>query len=140
MASIKEQKTLESLPWYNKCKLVEKHSFAGVACFLDAFPVTQGHMLFVPMRKDLIEFCFNRAYRIGEEMVATGEWDGFNIGLNRGQAAGQSVKWPHVHLIPRRDDDCKDPVGGIRKVIPGKGNWKTSRAYSKKRKELGIDE
>ena len=41
-----------------------------------------------------------------------------------GESAGQTCMYPHVHLIPRKDGDCEDPVGGVRNVIPGKGNYK----------------
>ena len=44
--------------------------------------------------------------------------DGFNIGLNEGQAAGQTVRHAHVHLIPRFGGDVTDPRGGIRRVVP----------------------
>ena len=54
---------------------------------------------------------------------SSGEWDGFNIGMNYGSAAGQTVEWPHVHLIPRHVGDVKDPTGGVRNTIPGKGNY-----------------
>jgi diadenosine tetraphosphate (Ap4A) HIT family hydrolase len=57
-------------------------------------------------------------------MVADGECDAFNVGLNMGTAAGQTVMYPHVHLIPRRTGDVEDPIGGVRNVIPGKGNYK----------------
>jgi diadenosine tetraphosphate (Ap4A) HIT family hydrolase len=57
-------------------------------------------------------------------MVFSGLWDGYNIGINIGEAAGQTVEWPHVHLIPRRKGDMKDPTGGVRHVIPCKGNYK----------------
>lgn len=49
--------------------------------------------------------------------------DGFNIGMNCGEAAGQSVFHCHIHLIPRRRGDVEMPRGGIRNVIPGKGNY-----------------
>jgi diadenosine tetraphosphate (Ap4A) HIT family hydrolase len=68
---------------------------------------------------------FEDAVRYGRTMVEAGEWDGFNVGLNYGEAAGQSVNWPHVHLIPRRKGDVEDPVGGVRNTIPGKGNYKS---------------
>jgi diadenosine tetraphosphate (Ap4A) HIT family hydrolase len=45
---------------------------------------------------------------------------GFNIGMNNGDVAGQTVGHAHVHLIPRRRGDVKDPRGGVRGVIPGK--------------------
>jgi diadenosine tetraphosphate (Ap4A) HIT family hydrolase len=44
--------------------------------------------------------------------------------MNWGEAAGQTVAYPHVHLIPRRKGDVEDPVGGVRNTIPGKGNYK----------------
>lgn len=48
----------------------------------------------------------------------------FNIGINCGQDAGQTVLHCHLHLIPRRAGDVKDPRGGIRHVIPGKGYYR----------------
>jgi ATP adenylyltransferase len=48
---------------------------------------------------------------------------GFNIGMNNGGVAGQTVSHAHVHLIPRRQGDVQDPTGGIRGVIPGKANY-----------------
>jgi diadenosine tetraphosphate (Ap4A) HIT family hydrolase len=58
-------------------------------------------------------------------MVADGECDAFNVGLNMGSAAGQTVMYPHVHLIPRRNGDVEDPVGGVRGVVSGQANYKT---------------
>ena len=49
--------------------------------------------------------------------------DGFNIGVNIGFTAGQTIMHVHVHLIPRYKGDVSDPVGGVRNVIPGKGNY-----------------
>ncbi len=97
-----------------------------VAVFKDAFPVTEGHLLFVPAYNDsdsLIRDCFDDALREGRQMVEKGLCEAFNIGINLGQAAGQTVEWPHVHLIPRRSGDVENPVGGVRNVIPGKGDY-----------------
>jgi diadenosine tetraphosphate (Ap4A) HIT family hydrolase len=69
---------------------------------------------------------FEDAVRYGKLQVEQGLWDGFNIGMNYGHAAGQTVEWPHFHLIPRRAGDVEDPTGGIRHVIPGKANYKKS--------------
>ena len=49
--------------------------------------------------------------------------DGFNIGLNEGEAAGQTVSHPHIHIVPRFDGDVPDPRGGIRWVIPDKATY-----------------
>lgn len=57
--------------------------------------------------------------RIAQERKA----DGFNIGMNDGTAAGQTVPHAHMHLIPRYRGDCEDPTGGIRRLFPGKERW-----------------
>lgn len=97
-----------------------------VKVFLDKYPVTEGHLLFVPKYNTIAVLmdCFEDAVRDGIERVKSGEWDGFNVGFNYGQAAGQTVEWPHVHLIPRRKGDMEDPTGGVRHVIPEKGNYR----------------
>ena len=48
---------------------------------------------------------------------------GFNIGANAGEVAGQTIFHCHIHLIPRRNGDVENPRGGVRHVIPGKGNY-----------------
>jgi diadenosine tetraphosphate (Ap4A) HIT family hydrolase len=107
---------------------VERLSDFHVAVFQDRYPVAPGHLLFVPQYNTdaVIYDCFETAMREGRRMVAAGECDAFNIGINMGQAAGQTVMYPHVHLIPRRHGDCADPVGGVRGVIVGQANYKTS--------------
>jgi diadenosine tetraphosphate (Ap4A) HIT family hydrolase len=98
-----------------------------VAVYKDAYPVTPGHMLFVPQYNTIgvLKDAFEDALREGQKLVEAGECDGFNIGLNWGPSAGQTVPWPHIHLIPRRTGDVEDPIGGIRNTIPGKGNYKS---------------
>jgi len=97
-----------------------------VRVFLDRYPCTAGHLLFVPKYNTfgVLTDAFEDAARYGKKMVESGQWDGFNIGLNYGAAAGQTVDWPHIHLIPRRKGDVADPVGGVRNTIPGMGNYK----------------
>lgn len=51
------------------------------------------------------------------------EPQGFNVGVNCGEAAGQTVSHAHIHIIPRYTGDVANPRGGIRNVIPGKGNY-----------------
>ena len=98
-----------------------------VMVFRDRYPVVPGHLLFVPVYNSsgVIRDALKDAVIEGERMIARGECDGFNVGLNIGTAAGQTVMYPHVHLIPRRTGDCADPVGGVRGVIPGQANYKT---------------
>jgi diadenosine tetraphosphate (Ap4A) HIT family hydrolase len=97
-----------------------------VVVYQDRFPVTRGHLLFVPRENTpgLILKAFASAFFEGQRMVDAGDCDAFNVGINLGAAAGQTVMYPHVHLIPRRISDCADPVGGVRGVIVGQANYK----------------
>jgi diadenosine tetraphosphate (Ap4A) HIT family hydrolase len=94
--------------------------------YQDRYPVTPGHLLFVPKinSREGIAAAFIQAHCYGEWLMIRGDCDGFNVGINRGQSAGQTVMYPHVHLIPRRTGDCEDPVGGVRGVIPGQANYR----------------
>ena len=93
----------------------------------DGFPVTPGHTLVVPRESNMQNLlrCFNYAMQMGNANVEgkDNEITGFNVGINVGTSAGQTVMYPHVHLIFRRDNDTKDPTGGVRNVIPGSGNY-----------------
>lgn len=98
--------------------------------FKDGFPVTQGHLLLVPKvaNETSLLKCFRMANEIGVQNIeAENDITGFNIGFNVGGSAGQTCMYPHVHLIFRRDGDCEDPTGGVRNVIPYKGNYKKDR-------------
>jgi diadenosine tetraphosphate (Ap4A) HIT family hydrolase len=97
-----------------------------VVVFRDRFPVTRGHLLFVPRENTpgLIREAFASALFEGQRMVDTRECDAFNVGINCGEAAGQTVMYPHVHLIPRRTGDCANPIGGVRGVIHEQANYK----------------
>lgn len=100
-----------------------------VKVFKDQYPVTDGHLLYVPKYNTVAVLmdAFEDAVRYGKAQVETGLWDGFNVGFNYGEAAGQTVGWPHVHLIPRRKGDMEDPTGGVRHVIPEKGNYRKTK-------------
>jgi ATP adenylyltransferase len=108
-------------PWDN---LVSEDFHVSV--FLDKYPVTEGHLLYVPKYNTVhvLTDALESAVQYGLKQVQEGLWDGFNVGLNVGEAAGQTVGWPHVHLIPRRKGDMEDPTGGVRHVIPEKGNYR----------------
>jgi len=103
-------------------------------CFVlkDNFPVSPGHMLIVPyhhidnwfaanetVQRDIIQ-----AVNAMKEIIDV-EYhpDGYNIGMNCGQAAGQTVMHLHVHLIPRYIGDVENPRGGVRGVIPTKQKY-----------------
>jgi ATP adenylyltransferase len=95
----------------------------------DAFPVTQGHTLVIPRRHAATWFDLyepeRRAISLLLERLKTQISEdetvsGFNIGMNCGDDAGQTISHAHVHLIPRRSGDVADPRGGVRGIIPGK--------------------
>lgn len=95
--------------------------------FLDAFPLSPGHTLVVPRKHvaslyDLAEgeqkAVWSLVSTIRAQLKDHRRPDGFNIGINEGEAAGQTVAHAHVRVIPRYHDDVDDPRGGIRWVIP----------------------
>ena len=99
----------------------------------DNFPVTPLHTLVIPRRHVLDYFslsseeliaCDNLLKQIKEEIqVEDSAVDGFNIGMNSGASAGQTIFHCHIHLIPRRSGDVENPKGGIRHLMPGKGYY-----------------
>lgn len=99
-----------------------------VVVYRDRYPVAPGHLLFVPRYNavGIINEAVYSAIIHGNKMVAAGECDAFNVGINMGIAAGQTIMYPHVHLIPRRQGDCEDPIGGVRGVIAGQANYKSN--------------
>ena len=123
--TLEEAQAAGVAPWDLK---IGEYSDYHVAVFQDRYPVTRGHLLFVPQYNTdtVITDCFESAMLHGRRMVRDGECDAFNIGINMGQAAGQTVMYPHVHLIPRKHGDCADPVGGVRGVIFGQSNYKAA--------------
>jgi hypothetical protein len=99
-----------------------------VVVYRDRYPVTRGHLLFVPKEStpSSISEAMTAALWEGNSMINAGECEGFNIGFNSGQTAGQTVMYPHIHLIPRRTGDCADPTGGVRGVIFGQQNYRAA--------------
>ncbi len=99
----------------------------------DSYAVSPGHALVIPKRHvasffDLtpeeVQACMEL---ITEERKLLDEEfspDGYNIGVNIGPAAGQSIRHVHIHLIPRYQGDVENPQGGVRHVIPSKGHYK----------------
>ena len=98
----------------------------------DGFPVSPGHMLIIPIRhvpeffgatddeKQALLDLLDQGKRFLDEKFHP---DGYNIGINIGEAAGQTVMHLHIHLIPRYSGDVEDPKGGVRGVIPGKRKY-----------------
>jgi diadenosine tetraphosphate (Ap4A) HIT family hydrolase len=108
-------------------KRIVDHNRLAVAV-RDAFPVTPGHILVIPKRHVSDYFglyapernAMETLLRRQREALCSADKDiaGFNVGVNVGAAAGQTVFHVHVHLIPRREGDVSDPRGGVRGAIP----------------------
>jgi diadenosine tetraphosphate (Ap4A) HIT family hydrolase len=99
----------------------------------DAIPVSAGHALVIPRRHvasffdfDLCEIqaVFELLLETRRLLDQTHHPLGYNVGVNVGIAAGQTVMHAHVHLIPRYAGDVSDPQGGVRNVIPGRGPYR----------------
>jgi diadenosine tetraphosphate (Ap4A) HIT family hydrolase len=99
----------------------------------DSYAVSPGHTVVIPRRHVAIFFDLTpeevsacMALIIEERKLLDGEFkpDGYNIGVNIGQAAGQSIFHVHIHIIPRYKGDVENPQGGVRHVIPSKGHYK----------------
>src|SRR6185503_10946131 len=110
-----------------------------VVGFWDAFPVSPGHALIVPTRHVATWFEATREERAAlaeatelarQEILRRHEPQGFNIGINAGEAAGQTVFHLHVHVIPRYTGDVPDPRGGVRGVIPSRRNYSSASTPS----------
>lgn len=105
---------------------------AMVYSILDRFPVTNGHALVIPKkhipnyfdlsvnRQQSIWIVVNRVKEILEERYKP---EGFNVGFNVNEPAGQSIFHTHIHVIPRYSGDMDNPKGGVRHVIPEKGKY-----------------
>jgi ATP adenylyltransferase len=116
---------------FPKDRILAQNEFAFV--LRDKYPVTPLHTLVIPKRhvsgwfdlgisemnacNDLLLWAKD-AIREEDASVA-----GFNVGVNIDEAAGQTIFHCHIHLIPRRHGDVENPRGGVRHVIPGKGNY-----------------
>lgn len=97
----------------------------------DGFPITEHHTLIIPHRHVPTYFDLNKDELDAINALLTAlkndiekedpQVTGFNIGINNGESAGQTIFHCHIHLIPRRDGDVKNPRGGVRHTIPGKG-------------------
>lgn len=95
----------------------------------DKMPISKGHMLFIPKRhvKDFFDITKDERHALFElldeakiMLDALYNPDAYNVGINCGEPAGQTVMHVHVHLIPRYKGDTASPMGGVRCVIPEK--------------------
>ncbi|OUS25988.1 hypothetical protein A9Q99_19620 [Gammaproteobacteria bacterium 45_16_T64] len=112
-------------------RIIDQDAFFFV--IRDGYPVTEGHSLFIPYRHALTWFDLTSEEHAALNALLTKQKKllqeadntitGFNIGMNCGEDAGQSVMHCHIHLIPRRKGDMEDPKGGVRGVIPHKQKY-----------------
>jgi diadenosine tetraphosphate (Ap4A) HIT family hydrolase len=126
--------TTQDCPFCNRdirSRLVAEHGSVFAVC--DLYPVTDGHLLILPKRHVSDWFSLTDEerrdaeklmFRLREKFLAEDPTiTGFNIGVNCGASAGQTIFHVHMHLIPRRDGDVDDPRGGVRGVIPHKQKY-----------------
>jgi ATP adenylyltransferase len=99
---------------------------------LDLYPVSAGHSLVIPkihitsvfdLPNPVYGACFNLVRELKEILQSRYNPDGFNVGINCGIPAGQTVMHAHIHVMPRYRGDIQNPRGGVRHIIPGKGNY-----------------
>jgi diadenosine tetraphosphate (Ap4A) HIT family hydrolase len=104
-------------------------------CARDSYPVSPGHSLIIPFRHCASFFdltpeetaaCMQLLAQERESLADEFNPDGFNVGVNVNQAAGQSIFHVHIHLIPRYTGDSSHPRGGVRQVIPEKADYTRS--------------
>ena len=116
-------------PFLNKKKIIENENAFAI---YDGFPVSKGHVLVIPKRvvaeifdlnDEEYSSCFNLVKDVKKILEEKFKPDGFNIGINNGEKAGQTIFHAHIHVIPRYNGDVENPRGGIRHVIPGKGDY-----------------
>lgn len=113
-----------------KREFIAKNDHA--VAFIDGFPVSPGHALVVPRRHvptifDLNDAeytaCLDLVREVKSVLEECHSTSAFNIGINCGEVAGQTVMHAHIHVIPRYSGDVDDPRGGVRHIIPGKGHY-----------------
>ena len=126
-------------PMEADCPLCERIGVGGFVCetevavaIPDAYPVSPGHTLIVPRRHvaDLFSLTDQEQSELWSLLLPVKRLlddgyhpAGYNIGVNAGQAAGQTVAHVHVHVIPRYEGDVPDPRGGVRWVLPGHADY-----------------
>lgn len=127
------QKNTEVSPFFEKLEPKEQvGELASCFAFRDKFPVSKGHTLVIPKRKVANYFelsfkeqsaCWFLVNLVKADLQKKYNPDGFNIGINVNQEAGQTVFHCHIHIIPRYKGDVENPRGGVRGVIDGKKEY-----------------
>ena len=118
------------------CEAISQHLYfvqnSSAVAFPDAYPLSPGHALIVPRRHETDFFALTdeeqtAVWDLMRQVRDSGEREyspaGYNVGLNAGPAAGQTIDHTHVHFIPRYKGDVEDARGGIRWVIPARAPY-----------------
>jgi diadenosine tetraphosphate (Ap4A) HIT family hydrolase/5-methylcytosine-specific restriction endonuclease McrA len=116
---------------YPESRLILENNLA--IAIKDKYPVTPMHTLIIPKRHCESYFDLSQAELNGINMllhdvrshlqIQDKSIQGFNVGVNDGETSGQTISHCHIHLIPRREGDVESPIGGVRNIIPGKGDY-----------------
>ena len=123
-------------PEVERIHLIETESAYAI---FDKFPVSKGHTLIIPKVHESDYFklpfkiqseCWLVVNRVKEVLQKDFNPDGFNVGVNIGESAGQTVFHVHIHLIPRYNGDVEDPKGGVRGVISDKKIYSPFRNFT----------
>ena len=127
---------MEKCPFCDIEKLIDEdriiYQDSTWIAILDNYPVSEGHTLLIPKRhcKSYFDLNFIELESVGvtigviKRLLDTKyKPDGYNIGINCGEAAGQTVMHCHIHIIPRYNGDCENPRGGVRGCIPSRMNY-----------------
>jgi diadenosine tetraphosphate (Ap4A) HIT family hydrolase len=127
---------METCPFCNIEKAIDEsriiYQDSTWIAILDNYPVSKGHTLLIPKRhcKTYFDLNFIELESIGVTIGVIKRLldkkfnpDGYNIGINCGEVAGQTVMHCHIHIIPRYNGDCENPRGGVRGVIPEKQHY-----------------
>jgi diadenosine tetraphosphate (Ap4A) HIT family hydrolase len=126
------------------CKLRDErviYECEHTKAFIDTYPASPGHTLIIPKRHfaTYFEATEDEIEAIGKALKAAKKIldkefspDAYNIGVNNGEAAGQSVMHLHVHLIPRYKGDVEDPKGGVRWILKDKANYWDNKSSTKR--------
>lgn len=117
------------------CQLEPSRVIAGNSLAIvirDGFPISRGHTLVIPRRhvgsffeisdeerSAMLQLLGKQKHSLDQELAPAG----YNVGINDGAAAGQTVPHLHIHLIPRYAGDLPDPRGGVRWVLPSKARY-----------------
>ena len=120
---------IKESPFAKKEVFLENESAFAI---FDGYPVSPGHSLVVPkieinsiFKLKEIDYlnCFRLVFEVKKYLEKKYDCKDFNIGINNGEIAGQTIEHAHIHVIPRYKNDIKDPRGGVRNILEDKSGY-----------------